>query len=296
MVAVRLRGGWTLHEMIISLAMTGAIVALAVHAALEQMRFFRGVGEIAAVQAQLNDVTGIARAVLWAVSPVGGDILVAQDTALELRITLGSAVVCESSPGRVVIPIPIAGGNTLAAFAESPQPDDGVVALLDDSLGTTWLTVHVASAPVYAGSCTPYQATDGAWAIALREPLLIPAGTLLRFVRPFRLSLYHASDNRWYLGARDWNAVTQRFNTIQPVAGPLDAANATPDRSGLTFRYLDATGELLPAGADTRSVTAVEIVARGTSIRPARVAGLRTVSGERFADSAVVILALPNVR
>ena len=70
------RKGWTLHEMIISLAVTGAVLALAVHAALGQLRFFHGVGEITNLRGQLAQTTLVPRALLWGVSPVAGDIAV----------------------------------------------------------------------------------------------------------------------------------------------------------------------------------------------------------------------------
>lgn len=292
---MHVRRGWTLHEMIISLTITSAIVGLAVHAALGQMRFFRGAGEIAAVERQLDDVTGVVRGVVWGISPLAGDVAVALDTAIELRASFGAAIACESTVGRLVIPAPMASGNTLSAFDEQPQPDDMVHALLEDSTGSTWLTFRVAAAPAYAGACPHFPAAAAAWAIALREQIAIPEGSVLRFTRPLRLSVYRASDGRWYLGARDWNAEGQRFNTIQPVAGPLNAPGAA-DRSGLRFDYLDEMGEPLEQTEDPRRIRGIRVVARAASLRTVRVAGIATISGERFADSAVSVIALRNAR
>src|SRR3954465_13081878 len=133
-----LKRGWTLHEMIISLAVTGGILALAVHAALGQLRFFRGAGEIAALRGQLAQATAVPAAFLWGVSPTAGDIRAAEDSALEVDAPMGTAVVCESAPGWVIVPAPVAEGNTLSAFVESPQPDDRIAALMEDSSGATW--------------------------------------------------------------------------------------------------------------------------------------------------------------
>ena len=46
-------------------------------------------------------------------------------------------------------------------------------------------------------------------------------GAPVRFTRPVRYSLYRAADGDWYLGEREWNPTTVRFNTIQPVSGPF---------------------------------------------------------------------------
>lgn len=293
----RLRPGWTLHEMIISLAVTSAVVGLAVHAAVAQLRFFRGMGEVATVRGRLAQTTGVARAVLWSASPGAGDIVVAQDTALEMRTPIGTAVVCEGTVARIVVPAPVTvTGNTLSAFVRPPQPDDAVAALLDDSISATWLALRVAAAPVPGGPCPRFPDVTVTWSIDLVEPLIVPAGAVLRFTRPIRLSLYRASDGRWYLGAKEWNPRTLLFNSIQPVAGPLDPAGATPANSGLYFEYLGADGLPLAAGADPRTVAGVRVVARGTSIRPVRAGGVATTAAELFADSSAAQFTFRNGR
>lgn len=291
-----MRGGWTLHEMLISLAVTGMIASLAVHAALSELRFFRGAGEAVVVEQQLADVAGVMRGLVWSVSPGEGDIVAALDTALEIRVGIGTAVVCESSTGRVVIPAPSPSANTLASFDDAPQPDDFVMALPEDSSASAWTTLTVASAPVYGGACTRYPAAPAAWALALREQVVVPEGTILRLLRPLRVNVYRASDARWYLGARDWSAVNQRFNTIQPLAGPLDAPSADPDRTGFRIDYLDADGATLAEGSDTRRIRGIRVIARAASTRPARIAGLMTIAGERYADSSVAVITLRNGR
>lgn len=290
--------GWTLHEMLISLGVMSAMVALAVHVAVGQLRFFRGTGEIVSVREQLGHATEIAASVLWAVSPSSGDLLVASDSALEVRSLIGTAVTCAAGSGQVTVAAPTTeDGNTLAAFFDVPDADDQISAFLEDTTAAdgTWLTLHVAAAPV-AGGCTTFGSTSGAWMFPLREQLPVPAGTALRFLRPLRLSLYRASDGRWYMGARDWNGASQRFNTIQPVAGPLQPYSPGAD-SGLRFSYFDATGgELAAPVAQTTQIASVRIVARGLSVRPVRVPGIGTVSADAFADSAAVTIALRNAQ
>jgi len=289
------RRGWTLHEMIISLAVTGAVLAIAVHAAMGQLRFFDGVTRLSTLRSQLMQTTLIPRALVWSSSTIAGDILVAQDTALELNTVTGSSVVCESAAGWIIVPLPLSAGNTLSAFAESPQPDDRIAALLEDSMGVTWINLRVAAAPVSGAGCARYAATGG-WTIALAEQLVVPPGTLLRFLRPVRLSTYRASDGRWYLGARDWNAVTHRFNTVQPIAGPVDAPNSSPGAAGLRFEYFDSTGAELAGVGEPRAIAAIGISARSRSAAPVRMQGAATDAAGRVADSARVLFAMRNVR
>lgn len=288
--------GWTLHEMIISLAVTGGVLALVVHAALGQLRFFHGVGEIADLRGQLAQTTLVPRALLWGASSAGGDITVARDTAIELAVGIGSAVVCESAPGWIIIPTAAPAGNSLSAFAESPQQDDRIAALVEDSVGATWINFRVATAPTSGSGCPRFPAASGGLRIGLVEQISIPEGTPLRFLRPMRLSLYRASDGRWYLGARDWNAAAQRFNTIQPVAGPLDASESPGGTSGLRFQYFDSRGAEIGDGSEPRLIAGVRITAYGTSQAAVRMGGTTTTPAERIVDSSVTEIALRNAR
>jgi type II secretory pathway pseudopilin PulG len=296
-VRVVSRRGWTLHEMIVSLTVMGIVVGLAAQAATGQLRFFRGVGEIVALRSQIGHAAGVAASVLWGASSVGGDITVAQDSAIEMHSTIGSAVACESAPGRITIPAAaVAPGNALAAFVASPNEGDRVIALFEDSLGTTWLGLHATSASTSGASCVHFPSVTATWTVELREPLTVPAGTALRFTRPLRLSLYRASDNRWYLGAKDWNGAAQRFNSIQPLAGPLKAYSGDPAKTGLHFGYWDSQGLAMPDPVDVNRIASITIVARGEAARPVRVGGLKSGPGDAYSDSAAVTVGLRNTR
>ena len=290
-----LRRGWTLHEMIISLAVTGAVLGIAVHAALGQLRFFHGVGEVTSLRGQLAQATLVPRALVWGSSPVAGDFTLASDTALELSVVTGSAVVCESAPGWVIVPAPEPQGNTLTAFAEAPQADDRIAAFIEDSTGATWMAFRTAGVPTSGAGCPFFPSATAGLRIDLVEQLALPAGTVLRFLRPMRLSVYRASDGRWYLGARDWNGSISRFNTVQPLAGPVDApvAGSSP---GFRFEYLDFAAAPLENASDTRGIAGIRIVARGTSLAAVRMGGVATTRGEQVSDSAVAVLALRNIR
>lgn len=290
----RLKRGSTLIELVLSLGVSGVIVALAVKLSTGQLRFMRAVTESAAVQGQLAGANTIVASVLWDLAPPGGDIVTAQDSALEVRMTIGSAVVCESTPGRVTIPAPSSpNGNTLGAYTESPEADDVVVAFLEDSAGGTWLTFHVSNAPTAGGACTRFPDVQAVWTLSLREPVILPAGTAVRFCRPMRFSLYRASNSQWYLGARDWNGSGQRFNAIQPVAGPLRAYQSGGSGSGFLLTYQDRAGSPFSDGSDTRGIAAVRIVSRGSA---AVVAPAATTPSTWTPDSLVTRVSFRNSR
>jgi hypothetical protein len=282
--------GWTLHEMIISLAVTGVIVTLAGSAALGQLRFFRGVGEIITVRTQVGQAATIAANVLRDVA-APSDLHVALDSAVEASVTIGSAVTCRADTGQLTVPAGDAtAGNSLGAYAETPQAGDVAHVLISDSSGAGWITAGVASAPSGA-TCLRFPWAGRAWILDTSEPFVFPEGAPVRFTRRTRLSLYRASDNQWYLGLRDWNSALNRFNTIQPVAGPLRPYSSSTALSGFSIEYRDSTGALLPPG-DRGRVALITVLARGNSRRPARVAGIHSTAAPFYHDSAVVSVAI----
>lgn len=256
------RRGFTLPELLISLVVLSVVVSLATHVAIQQLRFFRNVEALVERRSQLLQTTTIIRNAVWGASPGLGEIVIAQDSLIELRLVIGTSVACGGLAGEVVVPAPdSSGGNALTSFVRSPEPGDRLSVFFSDTLGMTWLQLAVAAAPVTGAACLQFPLATATWRIDVQEPLVLPAGAALRFTRPIRLTIYRSSDDRWYLGGQDWNGPLQRFNTIQPVAGPLDPYRATPE-SGLRFAYLDASGVELAQPVDVTRIAAVIVVAR----------------------------------
>ena len=251
--------------MLISLCVMSGVFAIVAHQASTQTRLYAGIQQATLAREHRAQASAIAGRILWSLSPQAGDLTVALDSALQVEMPIGSSVVCASAPGTVVIAAAAPGlprGAVLAAFSDAPQPGDRLAALFHDSLGTTWLHLRLASTPT-GTPCARFPAAPG-WQLTLVEPIQLPEGAALRLLRPLRLSLYRASDNRWYLGAKEWNAEQQRFNTIQPIAGPYDRYDRDPARSGFAFRYADRSGQALHAPFEAAQVASVTITARST--------------------------------
>jgi hypothetical protein len=285
-----------MHEMLISLTVMSGVIALAGHLATGQLRLFRDIGEVAAVKAQVGHASAIAAALLWGASPRAGDIIVAQDSAVEFRKAIGSAVSCGGAAGRIVVPAPVADrGNVLAAFIEPPGPGDRAAALFHDSIGTTWMTVDLITTPVATGPCVAFPRAPATLTILTAQAIEVPPGSALRFTRPIRLSLYRSSDGLWYLGGRDWNGEAARFNPIQPLAGPLIPYNEDPSRTGLHFSYRDREGRDLAEPVDAGRIATIVVTARAVARAGVRVPGLAGQQGG-LEDSALVVVALRNAR
>lgn len=267
--------------MLISLCVMSGVFAIVAHQASTQTRLYAGIQQTTLAREHRAQASAIGSRLLWSIAPQAGDVTIALDSALQIEMPIGTSVVCHSAAGSVTIAAPATGrGAAVAAFSDPPEPGDRMAVLFHDSLGTTWLTVRLASAPSGA-PCPRFPASPG-WQLALVEPIQLPDGAALRLMRPLRLSLYRASDSRWYLGAKEWNGAQQRFNTIQPIAGPYAPRDPDPLASGFAFLYLDHSGEELSSPVDASRIAAIRIVAR-------------SVSGLAH-DSGAVTISLRNAR
>jgi hypothetical protein len=169
------------------------------------------------------------------------------------------------------------------------RPEAGDTAwLLDTSLATeAWIPHPITGVVDVAAVC----AIGSGQPVSTPRPLLglrlsgpVVNARVVRVTRPWRYSLYRASDGRWYVGAREWSPALLRFNTIQPVAGPLMSAAA----GGLRFHYRDSVGaEIAPAPADSRGIAAIEVAFRIDSTIPGRYAHSTSI---RPRSSVVVAL------
>ena len=276
------RGGWTLHEMLISLCVMGGVFAIVAHQATTQIRLYTGVEQTAGARENRAQTEAIAERILWGLAPQAGDVTVALDSALQLRMQIGSSTVCAAAPGRVTLASADAAarGNVLGAFSDAPEPGDDLVALFHDSLGTTWLTFRITTTAVVT-PCERFPTAIG-WQLGLAESIVLPEGAAVRLLRPLRLSLYKASDARWYLGAKEWDGAGNRFHTIQPVAGPYAKYDPAVERTGFGLEYRARTREVLASPFDASRIASI-------SIRTRAVSGAVT-------DSGVVTVALRNAQ
>ena len=292
------RAGLTLVELLVSMTVGGVVLAMIAGIALRQQRVFGDLSDRNALSTQLRDAAATLPIDLHAVSPVAGDIRDARDSALELRATIASAIVCDSSPSAVVL----APAGTLPVFASFTTPvEAGDTAWVMDASGAVerWSPARIASVATTGGAAcaaggptlSPSAALAPRTVLTLAPaPAAIP-GTPLRVTRPTRYSVYKASDGSWYLGGRDWNNTLARFNGIQPIAGPLLSAAS----GGLAFRYFDSTGAAIASPvSNAAAVALVRVELRGQSRNIVRALG--AASTARFTDSAIVAVALRNRR
>ncbi|HTI64091.1 MAG TPA: prepilin-type N-terminal cleavage/methylation domain-containing protein [Gemmatimonadaceae bacterium] len=293
--------GFTLVELLVTIVVAGVVLGLLTLTGLRQQRLLADLLDDASLSGQLRDAAALLPIQLRAVSAAGGDLRDARDTALEVRGTIASGVVCDIANNSLILAAPTPGSETYASYATSIQPGDTAWLYVTGALADAWLPYAVTSvASANAGPCAargPRLGADVAGrtrtAIALDSaPGALAIGRPLRVTRAVRLSLYRSSDGSWSLGERDWNPSTQRFNAIQPLAGPFLAASS----AGLAFTYLDTNHAAMTTPlVDSRAPAAIAFTLRGETRSAVRALGSSSRQGRRL-DSARVVVLLRNRR
>lgn len=253
--------GFTAIEMLVALIISAIAMTVLARVAGTERQVLGAVSDRTDGRAELDVAAGGLPLDLRALGdPLDLRASEARDSAVEFRQTISSAIVCDT----------LAGMTRFAPADDDPrfggslrQPEAGDTAwVLDSTLA--WRPMAIASVSSASGSAcgaggpvlTAAALVESRTAVRLAGGAVVPPGSVVRVTRPFRYSFYRSSDHAWYLGARDWNTTTARFNTIQPVAGPF----LQPAEGGVGLTYMDSTGAALPTPlSDARRVVAVKL-------------------------------------
>lgn len=268
-----IRRGATLLELVVALLLAGVVAA-----AVARSRHGTGGSGArdvadAAARRQLRAAAAALPVALRAIAP--GDVRAMQDTALDLRATLGGGIVCATDVAAAVVVV--ATELPGAGWAAPPHDGDTLLVLAPVTSDTggddawRWRALRVAgdatpaqapclTSPVAAVVRVPVAAAD--LAIGPSIGALLP-GAATRLVRRARWSVYRAGDGRWYLGYRE--AVGAGLAGVQPVSGPHDVVDGGGvRRPGVRFTYRARDGG---AAAVPSAVARVDVVVRAEGSR-----------------------------
>ena len=301
--AVRARRGLSLIELLITMTVLAIVGASLTSILTRQQRFYRDAAERVELRRELRSGAALVPADLRALSTIGGDLLAASGTALEIRASIGSAVVCAKPNNTTLHLVPLnTTTHTLTAWYTEPRLGDAVF-VFNDSSGTgaeddSWSAHTIDAAPAYPGDATrcagsPYVAAADAalpkMAIVV-TPALSPhvgVGSVVRFTRRMRYSFYQpggATD--WYVGYEAWNGTG--YDAIAPVIGPLQAT------TGLGFSFADSAGTaVVPNTAAARArITRIGLRMQASG----RSDALRARGGVAYTDSLVFKIGVRNYK
>lgn len=256
--------GFSLVELLVSMALLGVVAGSVTTAALSAVRTADRSRERARQESMLREVAAVVEREVGDVSPardVGGFA----PESLTYRAGRGSGFTCGVDGGAVVV----RDADFRAWRLPDAARDSLLVLLPGDSLGpATWVITPLFAAPV-RGRCR-----DGSpgLRLAIDAALVAPAVATDLPVRVFewmRLRLYE-SGGSWWVGARS----LRPGDVIQPIAGPLAVR-------GLTLIWLDGAGQTV-APADARLLELRLLAAAPLAASPGRAVATDTLRAVVF--------------
>ena len=253
----RARRGFTLAEVMVSLALTLMVAGALYSVLLSTQRVTRAQAQRVDLQSNVRAGALIVLGELRELSAAPGgtagqnDILVAGSNAVVYRAMRGVGFIC-AAPSATTFRI----ARSSFSGARDPQAGrDEVLIFSEDSAaagaGDSWLGTNIVG--VGTGSPCPGALGPG---ITLTVPVGASVtgpgiGTPVRIAEVMELRLYESEGKSW-LGARSVSS----GETIQPLVGPLTKG------SGFGLEYLDVTG--MPT-IDRTSIRSIRITVRGTT-------------------------------
>src|SRR5207302_6007148 len=92
------RAGFTLVDLLLAIVLGAVVCAIIVRATSGGQRFYDAIVRRIDARAAGRDVASVLPSALRDASPAGGDLIALSDSAIEIRATLGSAVICATDP------------------------------------------------------------------------------------------------------------------------------------------------------------------------------------------------------
>ena len=259
--AARIRHGFTLAETMLVLVLGAVVLGLVSTIGNNLQRQLTMQATRLSVAEQLGAGAQLLPLDLRSVSTAAGDIVEARDTVLQVRATIGSAIVCTVAGSSITI------APFLGAYQQSVLPTlqtgDTLWALFDQDSIEAWRAARIQGWRRAGTGCSPLDASavgvfDFAhlWSADVSDPSPFVPGAILRITRPLRFTFYRSGDGQWYLGLRTWNTAAAQFNLVQPLSGPY----VQPSAGAVTrFEYFDSSGTAWSLGnAGTTTIARVE--------------------------------------
>jgi prepilin-type N-terminal cleavage/methylation domain-containing protein len=297
------RRGFSLVELMITLVILGVMTTALSMLLQRQQRFYRAESGLINLRSQLRQASDILPGEIRGLSSADAspiaDIYSMSDTAIDIRSTFGTTVVCSKVGNTQIIlpPSTTAKANVLTSWMRAPQAGDSI--LVYDDAGTsgglgTWNVHRITSVASGAGACPTSsgytQAADAgntAYTLTVSPNLntTIIAGAPVRLFNRVHYALYQTS-GKWYLG---YFSCSASCGSLEQISGPYKSyVSSGSGQNGLQFVFRDTLGNVT---AVPRDVARIQLTLRGESTKAVAVgaAGMST-------DSVTLDVALRNRR
>ena len=292
--------GFTLVELLVTLALLGVVGAIAARMIMGQERFFHQTNETMSLRRELRTAMSMVPADLRGISSVGGDIASFDATQITFRATLGAAVIC-AKPNTTTIDLPPLNmaRTTLTNWYAQPDVGDTVFAFRADSMGAggdSWTAHRITSVAADATLCPGSPFTDNTldagktrWRVTVTPAFAdsVKVGAAVRFGRSARYSMVAGASGNYYLARAEY--VAGAWTAAVPIAGPFLAPSAAGS-GGVRLQMFDSLGAAVSSGGNLRSISRIDLILRGQGANSSgAVAGKTTPK-----DSLAFRIALRN--
>ena len=277
--------GFTLIELMISLAIAGVVLTAAYRLLVANQRFYRSQSVIADEQANIREATLILAGELREISSRGKDLIQMTDTAVTINAMRSLGFVC-AAPDMVLGRVVIRNSSLFSYRSIDPTRDSIFVFREGDPQQAgvdRWLRGKVSattSQNCTDGTAGTRVAMSGLVGGGFSQMDSVNIGDPVRTFETVNYRLYQDASGTWWLGVRTW--VSGAWNQTNAIAGPLLPS------TGLKLTYMDSTGTV--TATDTL-VRQIKILIRGRSTKTISVPGHPTGV---YNDSLSTTVALRN--
>lgn len=275
--------GFSLPETLVAVVLLGIVATILYRMLVGTQRIHRAQVQEAAMSESTRAALAILSAEFRELSAGDGDILVMDSTAITFKSVHALHVLCTApdTAARTVF----LDGMTVYGSSSLPVPDDSILVFAEGDPFTrvddTWLSAATSGTAVGEG-CPGGRPSIAVilGGVTASQLMGVGQGAPVRTFRPAQVLAYQDGNGDWWLGQRQFQAVSGSWSIVQPVLGPLSPA-------GLTLGYVDAAG--IPTGVPHRvSRIAIRVEARS----PERVH--RPTGATYLARDATTDVALRN--
>jgi prepilin-type N-terminal cleavage/methylation domain-containing protein len=302
------RRGLTLPELLIAILLLAIVGGGITKVMLKQQQFYKDASASAGAKRELRLGATVLPTELRSISSSGGDILTMGENEMVLHAYTGSAVICErnavTNADKVWVPPPNLAEHTLTSFVTTPQVGDTVFLfnenLLKGAQDDQWEKRVITAVGSDPDKCLGAPYTHIALDAGKRRPwfqlnAVIPdsvkVGSVIRFSRPIRYSIYQEASKKWYLGLEEYSGGS--WGSASPIAGPYaEFASGDNNPSGLQFRYYDSLGVRVTNMNNKKDVARVDVFLR-TNQGPSAITERK---GKAVQDSILMRVAIRNFK
>ncbi len=302
-VARRVRRGYSLVELLISMTILGVVGSVLAKIMMGQQRFYQRTVEQMAVRRELRTGLNLLPAELRGLSSIGGDLVDFSATYVTFRSTIGVSLICAKSSSTSIDLPPLSSAKTItSAWYATPAVGDTIVVLRNDSSGTKgqyWSShaiTGIASSTLYCVGSPYVDAVNDASKARYRltvSPALpdsAVAGSAVRFTRSGKYALTQQASGRYYLTRSEY--LGGAWGAAVPVSGPYMTPNNN-GTGGVGFTYYDSTGAAVTLVANAAKVARMDITLRAQGLSSSGNFGSSTT---KVIDSVSLRVALRNRR